>query len=347
MGRTIQDKEPERPSTKLSTMAEGELTITAKRHHTEAPKLISSVRGDLDWIVMKCLEKDRARRYETTNGLATDIQRHLNNEPVVACPPSNLYRFQKMVRRNKVVFSSAASVAAALLIGLGVSTWMFFREREARREQGRLRQQSEAKEKKTQQVAQFLQDMLKGVGPEVALGRDTTILKEILDKTAMRVTKDLTNQPEVEAELRNTIGIVYLKLARYAEAETIFREALQRCRKMPGNENPEVAHVLDNLASVLSARGELLEAETTQREALLMRRKLLGSQHPDVASSLNNLALVLQKQGGQGEVSVKRSEHWPFAPTPALSPSDGARETPVPTFAWSAALVYSIPRPSQ
>src|SRR2546425_3246454 len=123
MGRTIQDKEPERPSTKLSTMAEGELTITAKRHHTEAPKLISSVRGDLDWIVMKCLEKDRARRYETANGLATDIQRHLNNEPVVACPPSNLYRFQKLVRRNKLAFAAAGGIAAALVIGLAIALW--------------------------------------------------------------------------------------------------------------------------------------------------------------------------------------------------------------------------------
>src|SRR3989441_12320169 len=132
MGRTIQDKEPERPSTKLSTMAEGELTITAKRHHTEAPKLISSVRGDLDWIVMKCLEKDRARRYETANGLARDIQRHLNNEPVVACPPSNLYRFQKLVRRNKLACIAAAGIAAALVLGLCVATWGLVREREAR-----------------------------------------------------------------------------------------------------------------------------------------------------------------------------------------------------------------------
>src|SRR6266700_3648273 len=123
MRRTILEKEPERPSTKLSTMVEGELTITAKRHHTEPPKLISSVRGDLDWIVMKCLEKDRARRYETVNGLARDLQRHLDQEPVRACPPSNVYRFQKLVRRNKLAFGAGAVISATLVLGILVSTW--------------------------------------------------------------------------------------------------------------------------------------------------------------------------------------------------------------------------------
>jgi len=82
------------------------------------------VRGDLDWIVMKALEKDRTRRYETANGLAADIQRHLDNEPVTACPPGNLYRFRKLVQRNKLVFVAASAVVAALLIGLGLSTWL-------------------------------------------------------------------------------------------------------------------------------------------------------------------------------------------------------------------------------
>src|SRR5262249_36754897 len=100
MRRTIREKEPDRPSTRVSTLGGEELTSTAKGRGLEAPKLANTLRGDLDWIVMKSLEKDRARRYETANGLAADIQRHLNDEPVVACPPSDLYRFQKVVRRN-------------------------------------------------------------------------------------------------------------------------------------------------------------------------------------------------------------------------------------------------------
>src|SRR5437016_5986579 len=98
MRRTIREKEPDRPSTRVSTLCGEELTTTAKRRGLEPPKLVNLLRGDLDWIVMKALEKDRARRYETANGLASDIQRHLSNEPVIACPPSNLYQFRKMVR---------------------------------------------------------------------------------------------------------------------------------------------------------------------------------------------------------------------------------------------------------
>src|SRR5439155_19559152 len=132
MRRTIREREPIRPSTRLSTMLEGELTTTAKHRQTDAPKLVHLLRGDLDWIVMKCLEKDRTRRYETANGLAMDLKRHLGNEPVVARPPSRAYQFQKLVRRNKLAFAAAGAVTTALIIGLGVSTWMFFKEKAAR-----------------------------------------------------------------------------------------------------------------------------------------------------------------------------------------------------------------------
>src|SRR5439155_492500 len=133
MRRTIREREPDRPSTRLSTMAEGELTTVAKHRHTEAPRLIHLVRGDLDWIVMKCLEKDRTRRYETANGLASDIQRHLNNEPVVARPPSGLYRIEKLVRRHRLAFTAAALVALALVLGIVASTWQAIRATHFRR----------------------------------------------------------------------------------------------------------------------------------------------------------------------------------------------------------------------
>ena len=154
MRRTLREKEPQRPSTMVTTLQGTELVTTAEHRHAEPPKLISLLRGDLDWIVMKTLEKDRRRRYETANGLAMDIQRYLNNEPVVARPPSRLYRFQKLVRRNKVVFAAAAAVTAALVIGLGTATWAFLMEKAARQravaaeqQQARLRQEAEAREK--------------------------------------------------------------------------------------------------------------------------------------------------------------------------------------------------------
>ncbi len=141
--QTIREQEPERPSTRLLTMQAVDLTATASRHHTEAPRLIHLLRGDLDWIAMKALEKDRTRRYESAAALATDIERHLNNEPVQACPPSTLYRFHKLVRRNKVIFAAGSAVAAALLLGIGFSTVMFIRERTARKRAVELRAAAE------------------------------------------------------------------------------------------------------------------------------------------------------------------------------------------------------------
>ena len=123
MRKIIREQEPIRPSTRFATLKGDELTTTARRRSAEAPKLIHLLRGDLDWIVMKCLEKDRTRRYETANGLAADLRRHLTNEPVVARPPSAAYKFQKAWRRNKVAFTAAIGIAAALLVGTVVSAW--------------------------------------------------------------------------------------------------------------------------------------------------------------------------------------------------------------------------------
>jgi hypothetical protein len=163
MRRTLREREPHRPSTKLNTFSANELTATATRRHIEPPKLGSLLKGDLDWIVMKCLEKDRKRRYETVNGLAMDVQRHLSNEPVLARPPSRWYRFQKSVQRNRAVFVAGSAVVLALVIGLGTSVGMYFKERQmrnravaaenqaehARSTEATLRRQAETREKIT------------------------------------------------------------------------------------------------------------------------------------------------------------------------------------------------------
>jgi WD40 repeat protein len=130
--RIIREEEPPRPSTRISTLADAEQTAIAKRRQSGLPKLLGIIQGDLDWIVMKTLEKDRTRRYETASGLALDLQHYLNSEPVAARPPSQLYRFQKLVRRNQLAVGAVGAVMAALLIGLGFSTWMFLKESQAR-----------------------------------------------------------------------------------------------------------------------------------------------------------------------------------------------------------------------
>jgi len=132
MRKMIREKEPVRPSTRLATLGANELTTAAKRRSADTSKLLHQLKGDLDWIVMKCLEKDRTRRYESASGLAADILRHLNNQPVIARPPSTAYRLQKAWRRNKLVYGSAAAIAAALLLALMLSGASYLRERKAR-----------------------------------------------------------------------------------------------------------------------------------------------------------------------------------------------------------------------
>ncbi|HOB32150.1 MAG TPA: serine/threonine protein kinase, partial [Verrucomicrobiota bacterium] len=164
MRRTLREREPCRPSTMVTTLQGEELTMTARRRHAEPPRLVSLLRGDLDWIVLKALEKDRSRRYETANALAEDIRRYLQNEPVQARPPSRWYRLQKLVRRNKAVFAAGAGIVAALAAGFGTSTYLFIRERaahqralEAERKQAELRRQAEDRERVTQAISMVSQ----------------------------------------------------------------------------------------------------------------------------------------------------------------------------------------------
>jgi eukaryotic-like serine/threonine-protein kinase len=311
MRRTIREKEPARPSTRLSTMLAADLTSTAKHRHTDALKLVHLVRGDLDWVVMKALEKDRTRRYDTANALAMDLQRHLDNEPVTACPPSRWYEFRKSVRRHKFGFAAAAGLIIVLGFGVLGSTLQAVRATRAEREQSRSRSQAEANEKKaeaesakSQQVAQFMKDMLKGVGPSVALGRDTTMLREILDRTAGRIGKDLTNQPEVEVELRAILTLTYEELALFKQRENMARETLRVGRSRLGEDHPAVAEALHQIGDARSRLGDQTEAEKFLREAVGLKRKGLGNEHPSTVESLNVLAWVFSRQGRQAEAEM-------------------------------------------
>ena len=293
--RIIREEEPPRPSARISTLDAAEQTTVAKRRQSEPPKLVHLVRGDLDWIVMKCLEKDRSRRYETVNALASDIQRHLQNEPVMARPPSRLYRLQKTVRRNKVVFAAAAVAILSLVLGLAFSTWSLGKEKQARR-------LADRQASRSQQIAQLLEVALKGVGPGVALGQDTTLLKGVMDRTVEKVAKELHDQPDLEAELCNTIGEVYRALGLYDKAEAMHRRARALQEGLPRGDQADLAPTtLNDLALVLRDRGNLPEAEALQREVLNLRLRSLGNEHTNVAIAMNNLAVVLRNQGKLAE----------------------------------------------
>jgi eukaryotic-like serine/threonine-protein kinase len=303
MRRTILEAEPPKPSTRLSTMLDAERTVTAIRRQTDPPKLMYLVRGDLDWIVMKSLEKDRARRYETANGFAADIQRHLTNEPVNACPPSSLYRLQKAVRRNKGVFAAVTAILVVLLTGVVVSTSQAIRARQAEREQVQLRQRAEAGEKKakteaikSEQTAKFLKNMLRGAGPSVARGRDPTLLREILDKAVGRVDVELKDQPEARGDLQMTLGSTYSDIGDLPRAVTNFQQATDSYRLAFGGDNVKLAFTLGFLGQSQSFLNELGSGEKNARLGLEMARRCgdpetLASCLASMASSFNFYAM--------------------------------------------------------
>jgi len=292
--RVIREQEPLRPSTRLSKMPGADLTTVAQQRQSEPPRLIHTIQGDLDWIVMKALEKDRTRRYDTANGLALDVKRFLENEPVSARPPSRLYKFQKTVQRNKLLFIGIGVIATLLVVSLIVVSASLAHERQS---------QHEAK-----QVKQFLEEMFEGLDPNFVNGRDTAILREILDKAATRVGKELTNQPGVEAELRSVIGTAYERTGQYPQAEEMQRAALKLCQKRFGRESPEAAASLNELGLALIANGKMREAEQVNREALAIRRRRFGDENADVATSKDNLAHACNDNGKFTEAEALERE---------------------------------------
>lgn len=301
--RVIREVEPARPSTRLLRLSGQDLTTVALRRQAEPPKLIRAIAGDLDWIAMKALEKDRTRRYETANGLARDIRRFLANETVSARPPSGLYRFAKLVRRNRLLFGGLALFSTLLLASLVIVSATLAKERQARHEADVALQQAKADQAKAEteatrsrQVTRFLEAMLEGVGPSVALGEDTRMLRGILDRTAAELGRSLAGQPEVEAQLRGLIGRLYLDLGQYDASEEMHAAELALCESQFNANGPEVATALAHLGNARWRKRDLAGAETAFRRALGIRRDLHGSEHPSVAAILNSLGAVCRRQ---------------------------------------------------
>jgi serine/threonine protein kinase len=176
MRRTIREKDPLRPSTRLNTLPGQELTTTAQRRGVDVPRLMHAVRGDLDWIAMKCLEKDRTRRYETANGLAADLKRFLGSEPVAARPPTATYRLTKAMRRHRFACAAGAAVALALVLGMIVSSWQAARARSAQKLADKRRLDAERAKAEAEAVSAFLVDILRSPDP-TRNGRTVTVVE--------------------------------------------------------------------------------------------------------------------------------------------------------------------------
>ena len=270
------------------------LDLVVHRDPVSPRALNPSVPRDLETICLKCLQKDPGRRYRSARDLSDELGRFSRGEPILARPPNVAERVWRWCARNRAVSASLGTVALVLVTAAVVST------REAVR--------AKAEAAKSQQIAQFLQDMLKGVGPSVALGRDTKMLREILDQTAERVDRELKNQPEVRAGLQAIIGNVYRDLGLYDKAEAMHRKVLAAVTNLRGSEHLDVASALCNLGEVLQNEGKLPEAENLDRQALAMRRRLLGTEHTNVAISLENLAQVVGLQGKLKEAEAALRE---------------------------------------
>jgi serine/threonine protein kinase/tetratricopeptide (TPR) repeat protein len=274
--RVIREQEPQKPSTFVSTMAADVRTTVAHRRHADGAKLIGQIRGDLDWVVMKCLEKDRGRRYETADGLARDLQRHLSGEPVSARPPTFTYRMEKLIRRHKGLCVATAAVTLALVLGLIASTTLYFREKAAWASEAIQRKAAETEAAKNAHTALFMREMLSGISPERAKGRDISLLKEMLDRAVKRVDTELADQPEVEAVLRYTIARVYLDLGLDSDAQVHGERALAIWRQLRGFRCQEALECMQLLAYAERNQGRLSQAEELARRAIDLAASLRG-----------------------------------------------------------------------
>jgi eukaryotic-like serine/threonine-protein kinase len=300
--RRVREEEPPRPSARLNT-AEGLPAVAANRS-LEPKKLTREVRGELDWIVMKCLEKDRARRYETVNALALDLQRYLADEPVQAGPPSARYRLRKFARRNRAALAVGVVVAAALVLGTVVSTWQAVRAGAAERLANEQREEARKSAAEAREAADsnqaiydfMLYELLAAADPEVALGRKVTV-REVLDRAERKVAGAFPGRPRLEAELRYTVGRLYRTLGDYAKAETHLTRARDLWRQCLGDRASPTLRARSALAAVLGERGKFRQAHALQEETLRLQEKTLGPEHPDTLNSKINLGAILRGLG--------------------------------------------------
>jgi serine/threonine protein kinase/tetratricopeptide (TPR) repeat protein len=286
--RIIRETDPPKASTRLSNLGDNQTSIAHSRN-TDPSALRKQLKGDLDWIILKAMEKDRTRRYETVNGLAADIRRHLDSEPVLARPPSTVYKFQKMVSRHKIGFVFTVALAI-LIVGFAVAMTI------ASARIGAERDRAEEEAAKATAINAFLQDTLGSANPIEGSDRDITVL-EALEIASDKIEEAFSNQPEVEVEVRHTIGVTYLRLGHYDRAEDMLRSSLRVARTVYSPDFPELAAPLTSLAVLLHDRGKFDDAEALYREALEIRQKHYGREDADVASILSNLGIVLQDKG--------------------------------------------------
>jgi serine/threonine protein kinase/tetratricopeptide (TPR) repeat protein len=308
--RIIREEEPPKPSTRLSESKDSLPSISAQRH-TEPAKLTKLVRGELDWIVMMALEKDRTRRYETASGMARDIERYLHDEPVEACPPSAAYRLRKFVRRNKGPVLAAGLVLLTLIGGIaGTSIGLVRAERARRAEVERAegerqaRQEAQAREAETDAVLDFVENrIIAAAQPEGrpgGLGRDVTLRRAI--ETALPfLDEGFANRPLIEARLRRTLGTSFQYLGEEEIAAEQLGKAIALYTKHRGSNHLDTLKSKLEMAGSYYDRRRYAEGVKLNEEVLVHYKTQLGSDHPSTLICMNDLAVGYTGLGRHAE----------------------------------------------
>jgi len=295
--RMICEEEPSKPSTRL--MTDASVVSAAAARQIEPSRLTKVLRGDLDWLVMKCLEKQRDRRYDTANDLARDVQRFLADKPVEARPPSAGYRLRKFVRRNNRSVVAAALVLLAILGGIAGTTWGLIRAERARTQAAVDRETAAFKEKTAAQITDYLVRTFQSADPVgleaggfAARGERSQeqIARRMLDRGAEIVREHLQDQPLVRASLLDAMGNSYRNLGVWDAAQDRLKDAYDVRREHLGENHPDTLVSLQSLAHLARDRGEYAEADRFYREVIARREQQFTADHLLVAETKFYLA---------------------------------------------------------
>jgi tetratricopeptide (TPR) repeat protein len=303
MLRTIREEEPPRPSAKLRTL--GDASTTARNRRTEPHLLTRQLQGDLDRIVIKTLDKDPARRYGSPSELAADIARYLADEPVLATPPSVVYRIRKFSRRHR----SGVAIAAGVLLLLGAAAvTTTLQSRRIAREGDRANREAEV----SQQTTEFLTGLFRVVDPGEARGNAITA-REILDRGAARIDTELGAQPEIQARMKRTMGVVYTNLGLYKQAQALLEPAVDIERRLRGPDHVDTLAALNALGGVYRRLGRTRDAEDLFRDTLTVSRRTLGPDHRQTAATMTLLADALMRQRRYAEAETLYRDALPVS----------------------------------
>ncbi|HMF60416.1 MAG TPA: serine/threonine-protein kinase, partial [Vicinamibacterales bacterium] len=318
--RTIREVDPPRPSTRVTTAAAGG-DAASRPPRVEPAKLAAELRGDLDWITMKALEKDRTRRYGSASDLAADVHRHLDHQPVLAGPPTATYRVGKFVRRHRGGVATTAA-AAVLLIGFGVT--MAVQARRLAQERDR----AARGEATATAVKDFLEQDVLGqattagqIKAGAAQGDPNLTVRAALDRAAANVGSRFDQQPLVKASLEHTIGKAYASIALYRQAREHEQRALDLRARLLGPDDPDTLVVASSLAGLDISEDHMPAAEQAYRHVYELAQRRFGPRDRITLTALLQLAIIDTTQGRYASAEARYAEMLPIA-TAALGAED-------------------------